>query len=113
MLKDFYRLAYMPAEFTDRWCVQVLSDRMRRYLDNAADRYGVRVAEKVGATTLLEPEAALGLPATARSHLERWLPDLQPVQARCVAAHPAGAGLTLTIHRVTPVEPTTSEEHDL
>ena len=37
VLKDFYRLAMMPPEFVDRWCVQLLSNRMRRYLDGVAD----------------------------------------------------------------------------
>jgi hypothetical protein len=26
-VKDFYRLAFMPTAFLDRWCVQVLSSR--------------------------------------------------------------------------------------
>lgn len=103
LLKDFYRLAYMPAEFGDRWCVQMLSGRVLRYLDSMGDKYRVRVAGKPGATTTLDPDAVRGLPATALGRLERWMHDPQPVTARCVGTYPAGGGSILAVHQVAPV----------
>jgi hypothetical protein len=103
-LKDFYRLAHMPADFTDRWCVQLLSARMRRYLDGVADRHGVRLGLDVGQTTDLESSAVRGLPSTAHKGLSRWLDDLPTVTARCVAAHRIGDGLRLVVHQVAPAE---------
>lgn len=49
-LKDFYRLANMPADFDDRWCVQLLSRRVRRYFDGVADRHGVRLGSGPAST---------------------------------------------------------------
>ena len=98
-LKDLYRLAHMPAEFTDRWCVQLLSTRMRRYLDGVANRHGVRLGLSPGETTVLDPAAVRGLPATAHRVLARWLEDLPAVTGTCVAAHRIGDDLRLTVRR--------------
>ena len=43
VLKDFYRLATMPAEFTNRWCIQLWSTRLNRYFDGVGDRHGVQL----------------------------------------------------------------------
>lgn len=102
-LKDFYRLAFMPAEFADRWCVQLLSRRMRRYLDSTAERYGVRLGATVGAATVLEPALVERLPGTARRELVRWDERLATVRAVCVAALPVGDDLLLVAHSVQPV----------
>lgn len=43
-LKDFYRLASMPAGFSQRWCVQLWSRRVNAYFDGVGDshRFGIR-----------------------------------------------------------------------
>ena len=102
-LKDFYRLAHMPAQFTDRWCVQLLSLRMLRYLDGVADRHGVRFGLATGRPTVLEPARIRALPATARKGLARWLTDLPTVEAHCVAVHQIGSNLRLAVHSVASV----------
>lgn len=105
VLKDFFRLAHMPDGFVHRWCVQLLSTRMRRYLDGVAERHGVRLGLAAGSDTLLDPASIRALPATARKGLSRWLDELPPIHARCIAAHPIGTDLRLTIHTVQPVSP--------
>lgn len=57
VLRDFYRLAYMPADFQERWCVQLLSPRVRNYFSGVADRYDVHLAWRPGQTITLEPRA--------------------------------------------------------
>src|SRR3954447_26190871 len=64
-LKDFYRLATMPPEFSERLCVQLLSTRMCRYLDGVADRHHVRLGVTPGALTALDPTVVARLPGTA------------------------------------------------
>ena len=102
-LKDFYRLADMPAQFTDRWCVQLLSGRMLRYLDGVADRHGVRFGLTAGQPTVLEPGRIRALPATAHRSLSRWLAGLPRVEAHCVAVHRIGNDLRLVVHSVASV----------
>jgi len=104
-LKDFYRLAHMPPEFVHRWCVQLLSTRMRRYLDGVTDRHGVRFGLTTGSVTVLDPGRVRALSATTQKGLARWLDELPPIHARCVAVHPIGSNLRLTAHTVQPVEP--------
>jgi hypothetical protein len=102
-LKDLYRLAHMPREFADRWCVQLLSTRMLSYLDGVADRHGVRFGLTPGSTTVLEPSRVRALPGTAHKGLGRWLDDLPVVRARCVASHRIGDQLQLVLHTVDAV----------
>lgn len=101
-LKDFYRLAFMPPEFRGRWCVQLLSRRMRRYLDSTADRFSLRLGVARAAETVLEPTVVAGLPPTARRELARWEERHAMVRASCVAAHPIGEDLLLVVHSVAP-----------
>ncbi|WP_322938035.1 hypothetical protein [Nocardioides bizhenqiangii] len=84
VLKDFYRLTTMPPEFDDRWCVQLLSNRMRRYLDGVAERHQVTLGVAPGEATVLDPDVVRGLPGTALKALSRWTLDSAPtVHARC------------------------------
>jgi hypothetical protein len=101
VLKDFYRLAHMPAGFDQRWAVQLLSKRVRRYLDGVADRHDVRLGLSAGEATFLSPARVRALPATAHKGLARWLEDLPIVEARCVATHPVGDDLLLVVHAVS------------
>lgn len=102
VLKDIYRLAHMPADFSDRWCVQLLSNRMIKYLDGVADRHGVRFGLRRGDTTLLEPGQVRALPSTAVKALARWQDDAVRVRAQCQVVHPIGSDLRLVVHAVEP-----------
>ena len=97
-----YRLAHMPIDFSDRWCVQLLSNRMIRYLDRVADRHGVRLGLRPGEITVLDPRVVQGLPGTARKALERWQADTKTVRAVCQATHEIGNELRLVAHSVEP-----------
>lgn len=101
MLKDFYRLAHMPANFEERWCVQLVSPRVARYLSGVGDRHGVDIARSAGHITELHMERVRGLPRTATRSLERWLDVSQTVRARCVGTYLVG-DLTLAVHEVDP-----------
>lgn len=99
LLKDFYRLAHMPSDFEKRWCVQLVSPRMQRYLSGVGDRAGVRIAEHPGQVTDLHADTVRGLPATATGILRRWLADEHTIHARCVGAYAVGE-LRLVVHDV-------------
>lgn len=105
VLKDFYRLAHMPTDFHQRWAAQLLSRRMRLYLDGVAERHEVRLGLSPGESTLLDPVRVGALPATAHRSLTRWLPVLPVVEARCVSAHPVGDDLLLVVHAVAAASP--------
>lgn len=99
LLKDFYRLAHMPTDFDERWCVQLVSRRVQKYLDGVGDRYGVQIAAHPGQVTDLQAPAVRGLPATATGRLTRWLGDGRTVRATCVGAYEVGE-LLLMVHDV-------------
>jgi hypothetical protein len=100
VVKDFYRLATLPEHVGQRWCVQVVSARLRRYLDGVSTRTGVSVAAVAGGVTTLTPAGLAGLPATARNLLGPWHDPPVSVTACCVHVLPIGDGLTLTAHLV-------------
>jgi hypothetical protein len=102
VLKDFYRLAAMPAEVGDRWCVLLLSNRMRRYLDGVSNRHNVHVGSAAGELTRIDPDQVRGLPTTAVRILSRWMDRLPVLEARCAAVHRVGNDLRLVIHAVQP-----------
>ncbi len=102
-LKDFYRLATMPADFSQRWCVQLWSTRVRRYFDGVAGRHDVALGLRPGKQTVLDPADVRNLPATATGRLDRWMPDLPRVVGVCVAAEAVSSDLTLLAHQVNPV----------
>jgi hypothetical protein len=100
VIKDFYRLAALPPDVDDRLCVQVVSTRLRRYLDNSADRHRLTIGAHGGETTAFTPEAIRGLPETARRVLGTWADVTWPVRATCTTVLPIGPNLRLFVHRV-------------
>jgi len=102
VIKDLYRLAHMPTDFANRWCVQLLSNRMLRYLDGVSDRRGVRIGLRPGDVTILEPDLSLHLPPTAAKAIARWQNDGLWVRAQCRVVHDIGNELRLVAHTVEP-----------
>jgi hypothetical protein len=102
-LKDFFRVATMPAEFGDRWCVQLWSTRVVRYFDGAADRYGFRWGNRPGDRTVFDPDAMRTLPATALGRLARWSSALPEIRATCTSVCDVGADMRLYAFAVNPV----------
>lgn len=99
LLKDFYRLAHMPTDFEERWCVQLLSPHVQSYLARVSDRLDVDIAQSPGHTTELRPDVMQKLPATARRSLDRWMADGQTIRARCVGVYDVG-DRRLVVHDV-------------
>lgn len=104
LLKDFYRLAHMPPSFEERWCVQLLTPRVQKYLSGVTDRHGIQIAQQPGQMTVLQMSALEALPATATGKLTRWMNDDLTVQARCVGSYSVGGELQLLIHDVQQPE---------
>lgn len=102
VLKDFYRLATMPSEFEDRWCIQLWSRRVNQYFEGVDERHGVRLGLRPGLRTDLSPTTVSALPKTATGALGRWMPDLPAVSAVCVAAERVSDDLQFVVHRVEP-----------
>lgn len=69
VMKDYYRVAVLPAAVDTRLTVLVSTARLRRYLSGVADRHGVDV---LGAQVRLVPERVLALPPTALRILGDW-----------------------------------------
>lgn len=104
-LKDFYRVATMPPEFRQRWCVQLWSRRVGRYFEGVADRNVVQLATRVGQHTILDAAIVRGLPATATRALSHWMPELPQVTAVCTVATRVSDDLTLLAHLVDAAAP--------
>ncbi|MGY1810651.1 hypothetical protein ACI8AF_25055 [Blastococcus sp. SYSU D00669] len=97
LLRDFLRVAVVPAE--ERWVVQLLNERLARYVAAACQRGGLRWTDVPGQMVELTPLAVAGLPETAaRAVGGAKLPHT--VTATCALAAPVGAGLTLFAYRV-------------
>ncbi len=94
LLKDFYRLARLEA--SDRWVVQLINDRLRRYLERRTEAAWTFTP---GTELVLPPGLATRLPQTARRSLPGWAATMS-VRATCVASHRAGDH-TLAVYRIT------------
>lgn len=97
LLRDFIRVATVPAD--DRWVVQLLNDRLVRYLDGACARYGLGLAGKQGAGLRLDVDRLVALPVTATRAIG---PGVRAVRGRCVVATAVGEGLSLYAYQVEP-----------
>lgn len=97
LLRDFLRVAVIPAE--DRWVVQLLNDRLGRYLAGACLRHGLGWADAVGDTVTLPAAALAALPVTAaRAIGAATVPGT--LTATCAVLEPVGDGLSLYAFRV-------------
>lgn len=82
LLRDFLRVAAVSAG--DRWVVQVLNDRLVKYLIAAFARYDLVWASVPGQTLELQPEAIAALPATARDAIgAAGVPSLVRAASSC------------------------------
>jgi hypothetical protein len=92
LLRDFLRVASVPAE--DRWVVQIIGDRLMRYLNGVESRYRLRWFADAGDTLHLHPAVLAGLPKTALEALGKVTPTV-PVIARCRVSRRLDEGLAL------------------
>lgn len=100
LLRDFLRVAVVPAG--DRWVVQLLNERLVRYVAGACLRHGLGWAESVGDTVTLPTTALSALPVTAaRAIGAAAVPGT--VTAICAVLEPVGDGLSLYAFRVDAV----------
>ncbi|MBN1096447.1 hypothetical protein JKP76_10660 [Blastococcus sp. TML/C7B] len=97
LLRDFLRVAAVPAD--DRWVVQLLNDRLARYVINACLRHGLAWPEAVGGTMTLPASALAGLPVTAVRAIGAAAVS-GTVSATCAVIEPAGEGLLLYAFRI-------------
>ncbi len=93
LLKDFYRLARLPAP--NRWAVQLINDRLRRFLERRTDTAWTFVP---GQTVHLPVGLPASLPPTARRCLPAWAATMS-VDATCTAAHSA-ENSTLAVYQI-------------
>jgi len=97
LLRDFLRVAAVPAD--QRWVVQLLNPRFRRYLAGVAARHDLGWAFSEGTSFVLHPDVLDGLPETAVTAIGRAaLPE--PVAAHCAVAAPIDDDLTLYAYLV-------------
>ncbi|WP_369252419.1 hypothetical protein [Geodermatophilus amargosae] len=97
LLRDFLRVAVVPAG--DRWVVQLLNERLARYVAGACLRHGLGWANAAGGTVTLPAPALAALPVTAgRAIGAAAVPGT--VTATCAVLEPIGDGLSLYAFRV-------------
>jgi hypothetical protein len=101
LLRDFLRVSAVPAE--QRWVVQILSARMRRYLDRVGSRYPLSWVGTMGDVFKLRPETLAGLPKTAVEALG-GIGSAGVVRARCMDVVRIGQDLQLIAYLVDPVD---------
>lgn len=97
LLRDFLRVAAVAAN--DRWVVQVLNDRLVKYVIGAFGRYDLGWAAAPGDVLELRPQAIAALPATAKDAVgTAAVPGT--VTATFAVREPVGEGLALYAYRV-------------
>lgn len=99
LVRDFLRVAVVPAQ--SRWVVQVIEDRLGRYITGICDRHGLTWTTVPGERLVLPAEALAALPGTAVRAIGAAA-AAGAVTATCVVATPAGDGLTLLGYVVDP-----------
>ena len=95
LLKDFYRLAFLPIE--ERWVVQMVNDRLARFLDRRPEFRWVWEKDE---ELLLREGLLLSLPLTARRVFTRVESIAErEVKAKCAGSHRFG-GWTLAVYEI-------------
>ena len=97
LVRDFLRVAAVPA--SERWVVQLLNPRLRRYLMGIHRRHPLQWAVAEGTILELHPVTLAGLPETARRAIGGALLR-ESVTAECVLAEPIDDALVLYTYRV-------------
>lgn len=92
LVRDFLRVAVVPAQ--QRWVVQVLNPRLRRYLTRLAQRHQLDWALSEGNPVVLHPDVLTGLPGTAIAAIGRAARP-EAVTARCAVVAHIDGDLTL------------------
>ena len=100
LLRDLLRVSAVTAR--QRWVVQILSGRMRRYLSTLGSRYSLSWAATVGDTLEVAPHALAALPRTVLDALTDG-PGPGLVRARCTDIATIGPDLKLVVYLVDPV----------
>lgn len=107
LVRDFFRVAAVPS--SERWVVQVVEERLERYIHGICGRHGIRWATAVDERLLVPAASLRSLPETARRALGTFA-DHRAVSARCVAAEAVDDGLTLYAYEVDAVAAVYEEE---
>lgn len=97
LLRDFLRVALVDAN--DRWVIQVIDQRLKRYLTNFAARHGFTWAFDTGNQMAVERDVLAGLPKTSLDAIGS-IPWRLPVRGICVLGQEVDDGLTLFAYRV-------------
>lgn len=92
LLRDFVRVASVPAD--QRWVVQVIGNRLARYLQGVQVRHALQWATTPDSEFSVSASALIALPGTARQALG-VMPAGTAITGRCVIAEPVDETLTL------------------
>lgn len=105
LLKDYFRLAHL--DIAERWIIQVLNDRVRRYL---ARRSEMRWVWDAGEMLSIPPNLIATLPVTTQRVFSTatWMTH-GSVEAQSTGSYNF-AGWTLTAYEVLPQRPLVSAE---
>ena len=97
MLKDFYRLSRLTAEY--RSIVQLIRPQLLGYLSRLQHRHPLVWVTVVGEAFSCDGRVVMGLPATARNAIGPW-PAEHAVVARCCFTSALSDQSLLVVYRV-------------
>lgn len=97
LVRDFLRVAVVPAR--TRWVVQVIEDRLARYITGICHRHGLSWTTTPGERLVLSAAALATLPQTAAQAIG-LAARAGTVAATCMVATPVTDGLTLYAYDV-------------
>jgi hypothetical protein len=100
LLGDFHRVARLPVD--QRWVVELLGQRLGKYLDRLVQRHPISWPNTSGGQFLVSGTAVAGLPPTARKALSLWQPH-HDIAASCVVAIDVPGQLKLLAFTVDPL----------
>lgn len=97
LVRDFLRVAVVPAQ--TRWVVQVIEDRLARYITGICSRHALTWTTRPGEQLVLPAAAVATLPGTAGRAIGTAA-AAGTVTSTCAVAARAGDGLTLLAYEV-------------